>query len=75
MQSDQPHVLYDWDTSKRKKGGKTDFKAKVKIDRDDPVLQLQEEANKRARQRRLDKQRKEGYSIEELFNGEAEKQL
>lgn len=73
MQSDQPHVLYDWDYSKRK-GGKTDFKAKVKIDRDDPVLRLQEEANKRAMQRKADRQHKEGYSIEELFNGDAERQ-
>lgn len=64
MQADLPHVLYLRDG----KGG-----AKPKQSEVDKAWKMQEEANRKAQERRAARQRKEGYTVAELFRGDAER--
>ena len=64
MQADLPRVLY----LRNDKGG-----AKPKQTDINDAWRLQEEANRKARERRAARQRKEGYTVAELFRGDAEK--
>lgn len=57
MQSDLPHTL---------------FLKKKKNIVDDDAIRLQMEANKKAEQRRKARQQKEGYTVDEIFGGEAD---
>lgn len=57
MQSDLPHTL---------------FLKKKKNIVDDDAVRLQMEANKKAEQRRKARQQKEGYTVDEIFGGEAD---
>ena len=59
MQSDLPHTLYMTDT---KKSAEAEFKYNEK----DPAIAAQEEANRRAMERRG--KQKEGYTINQIFN-------
>ena len=64
MQADLPHALYHHD----RKGPKRPTRAAV-----DRAWKLQQEANRKAKERRAARQRKEGYTVAELFRGDAEK--
>ena len=68
MQADLPHVL-----SPRASGG--DKKDGSEPDRKEleRVWRMQEEANRRYEERKAARQRKEGYTVAELFRGDAEK--
>ena len=62
MQGDLPHTLY----LKDKKNGARNSKATA------DVIRKQEEANARAIARRKAQQESQGYTVEEIFNGEAD---
>lgn len=63
MQSDLPHTLYDY---KDKKGrGKT-------FNPNDKAFELQRKADEAAEARRKARQEKEGYTVDEVFRGEAD---
>lgn len=64
MQADLPHVLYLRDG----KGGRQPKQTDI-----NDAWRLQEEANRKARERRAARQREEGYTVAELFRGDAEK--
>lgn len=64
MQADLPHALYHLD----RKGPKKPTQGAV-----DRAWKLQQEADRKARERRAARQRKEGYTVAELFRGDAEK--
>lgn len=64
MQADLPHTLYRHEG----KGPKKPTRAAV-----DRAWKLQQEADRKARERRAARQRKEGYTVAELFRGDAEK--
>lgn len=63
MQSDLPHTLY----KHMAKDGDKDYNP------NDPAFELQRKADERAAARRAARQEKEGYTIDEIFNGEADK--
>lgn len=63
MQSDLPHTLYNF---KEKEGD-------VSYDPNDKAFELQRQADERAEARRRARQEKEGYTVDELLRGEAEK--
>lgn len=65
MQADLPHVLYLRDG----KGGAKPKQAEV-----ERAWKMQEEANRKARARRAERRRREGYTVAELFSGAAEEQ-
>ena len=65
MQSDLPHTLY---IRKNKDGNKSVSKA----DYDDAV-KANEESLRRSIERRRKRQQEQGYTIDEIFNGEADK--
>jgi hypothetical protein len=65
MQSDIPHTLY---IHKDKKDNKVYSQSDV-----DEAARLCEESLKRSRERRLKRQQEQGYTIDEIFNGEADK--
>ena len=65
MQSDLPHTLY---IGKKKDGNKSVSKA----DYDDAV-KANEESLRRSIERRKKRQQEQGYTIDEIFNGEADK--
>ena len=67
MQSDLPHTLY---LNNKKK--KTGTKSVSKSDYDEAV-RANEESLKRSIERRKKRQQEEGYTIDEIFNGEADK--
>lgn len=68
MQADLPHVLYTrTDEGAKKNGSEPDRKELEK------VWRMQEEANRRYEERKAARQRKEGYTVAELFRGDAEK--
>lgn len=67
MQSDLPHTLYH-----KESRGKKDNKVYSQSDIDE-ATRLCEEALKKSRARRQKRQQEEGYSLEEIFNGEAER--
>ena len=67
MQSDLPHTLYHNESR-----GKKDNKVYSQSDIDE-ATRLCEEALKKSRERRKKRQQDEGYSLEEIFNGEAER--
>lgn len=56
MQSDLPHTLY------LKKG----------VRASDPALEEQRRLDEAAARRKKERQKKEGYTLEEVFNGEAD---
>ena len=62
MQSDLPHTLYDF---KEKDGDKS-------FDPNDKAFELQRLADERAAARRRARQEKEGYTVDEVFRGEAD---
>jgi hypothetical protein len=67
MQSDLPHTLYNYakeDTNDNKDYSQEDI---------DEATRLCEESLKRSRERREKRQQKEGYTLDEIFNGEADK--
>lgn len=65
MQSDLPHTLYN-------RKDKKENKSVSKVDYDDAV-RANEESLKRSIERRRKRQQEQGYTIEEIFNGEADK--
>ena len=65
MQSDLPHTLY---LNKNKKGNKSVSKSDI-----DDAVKANEESLKRSIERRKKRQQEEGYTIDEIFNGEADK--
>ena len=67
MQSDLPHTLYH-----NKSKGKTENKVYSQSDIDE-ATRLCEEALQRSRAKRAKRQQEEGYSLDEIFNGEADK--
>ena len=67
MQSDLPHTLYHYN-----KEGKKDNKVYSQSDIDE-ATRLCEESLKRSRERRAKRQQEEGYTLDEIFNGEADK--
>ncbi|MBO7323480.1 MAG: hypothetical protein J6U51_07860 [Bacteroidales bacterium] len=70
MQSDLPHTLYNYN----KVGKKDNNDNKVYSQSDiDEATRLCEESLKRSRERRAKRQQEEGYTLEEIFNGEADK--
>ena len=64
MQADLPHTLLHRD----RKGLRKPTQAAI-----DRAWELQQEADRKARERRAARQRKEGYTVAELFRGDAEK--
>lgn len=62
MQSDLPHTLYNF---KERDGDKL-------FDPKDKAFELQRLADEKAAARRKNRQEKEGFTIDELFRGEAE---
>ena len=64
MQSDLPHTLYD--RKKKKKAGQKTFNP------NDRAFELQRLADERAAARRKARQEKEGYTLDEVFRGEAD---
>ena len=67
MQSDLPHTLYNYakeDTNDNKVYSQEDI---------DEATRLCEESLKRSRERRAKRQQEEGYTLDEIFNGEADK--
>lgn len=70
MQSDLPHTLYNY----KKEGKKDNQDNKVYSQSDiDEATRLCEESLKRSRERRAKRQQEEGYTLDEIFNGEADK--
>jgi hypothetical protein len=67
MQSDLPHTLYNHDP----KGNKG--KEKYSQEDIDEATRLCEESLKRSRERRKQRQQEQGYTLDEVFNGEADK--
>lgn len=67
MMSDLPHTLYDF---KEKSGNKSGEKTYNPNDR---AFELQRKADEAAAARKKERQKKEGYTVEELFRGEADK--
>lgn len=67
MQSDLPHTLYNYH-----KEDKKDNKVYSQSDIDE-ATRLCEESLKRSRERRAKRQQEEGYTLDEIFNGEADK--
>ena len=65
MQSDLPHTLY---IRKEKKEKKVCSQADI-----DEATRLNAESLKRSRERRRKRQQEQGYTIDEIFNGEADK--
>jgi hypothetical protein len=65
MQSDLPHTLY----IRKDRNGNTSVS---KADYDDAV-KANEESLKRSIERRKKRQQEQGYTIDEIFNGEADK--
>ena len=70
MQSDLPHTLYNHDP--KDINGKKDTKVYSKADIDE-ATKLCEESLKRSRERRKKRQQEQGYTLEEIFNREADK--
>lgn len=66
MQSDLPHTLYMRTT-------KDGVKATFSKDDVDEATRLNQESLKRSRERRKKRQQEQGYTIDEIFNGEADK--
>lgn len=67
MQSDLPHTLYN----PTDKGGKV-TKEYSQADIDE-ATRLNEESLKRSRERRKKRQQEQGYHLDEIFKGEADK--
>jgi len=65
MQSDLPHTLY---IRKDKDGNKSVSKADY-----DEAVRMNEESLKRSIERRRKRQQEQGYHLNEIFNGEADK--
>ena len=65
MQSDLPHTLY---VRRDRKGNKSVSKADY-----DEAQKANEESLRRSIERRKQRQKEQGYTIDEIFNGEAEK--
>ena len=65
MQSDLPHTLY---IRKDKDGNKSVSKADY-----DEAVRMNEESLKRSIERRRKRQQEQGYTLDEIFNGEADK--
>lgn len=69
MQSDLPHTLYLKDKKGTKAAGNAAERAKGKTKASDAVLRLQEEANRKARERRARQEAENPpVTIEELFS-------
>lgn len=66
MQSDLPHSLYNYN-----KEGKKDNEVYSQSDIDE-ATRLCEESLKRSRERRAKRQQEQGYTLDEVFNGEAD---
>jgi len=62
MQSDLPHTLYNY----KSKDGDTLFDPK------DKAFELQRIADEKAAARRKARQEAEGFTVDEVFNGEAD---
>lgn len=67
MQSDLPHTLYERRKSKGKKGKKKDANENFKFNPKDKAIMMQEEANRKMRERIASNGRQPGYTIEEIF--------
>ena len=65
MQSDLPHTLY---IRKDKNGNKSVSRADY-----DEAVKANEESLRRSIERRKKRQQEQGYTIDEIFNGEADK--
>ena len=65
MQSDLPHTLYF-------RNNKNENKSVSKSDYDEAV-RANEESLRRSKERRKKRQQEQGYTIEEIFKGEADK--
>lgn len=63
MQSDLPHTLYNY----KAKEGNVSYNPK------DKAFELQRLADEKAEARRRARQEKEGYTVDEVFRGEADK--
>jgi hypothetical protein len=66
MQSDLPHTLYNF-KKKSKEGGGTIIQSDI-----DEAERLTILAKQKAEERRKKRQQKEGYTIDEIFNGDAD---
>jgi hypothetical protein len=66
MQSDLPHTLYNY--HKDKDGNKSVSRADY-----DEAQRLNQESLRRSIERRKKRQQEQGYTIDEIFNGEADK--
>lgn len=66
MQSDLPHTLYNH-SPKGGVGNKSYSQADI-----DEATRMNEESLKRSRERRRKRQQEQGYTINEVFNGEAD---
>jgi hypothetical protein len=67
MQSDLPHTLYNF-----KKKGKGGGAAPVNQSGIDEAERLTILARQKAEERRKKRQQKEGYTLDEIFNGDAD---
>lgn len=66
MQSDLPHTLYSHEP-KDKKDNKVYSQADI-----DEATRLNEESLRRSRERRRKRQMEQGYTLNEIFKGEAD---
>lgn len=67
MQSDLPHTLFNYESER---GNNNQVYSQADIDE---ATRLCEESLKRSRERRKKRQQEEGYTLDEIFNGEADK--
>ena len=67
MQSDLPHTLYNF--KKKGKGGGGASVSQSGIDEAERLTLL---AKQKAEERRRKRQQKEGYTLDEIFNGDAD---
>ena len=68
MQSDLPHTLYSHEPKKKKGDKKVYSQADI-----DEATKANEESLRRSRERRLKRQQEQGYYLNEIFKGEADK--
>lgn len=67
MQSDLPHTLYNFKKKGTGGGGASVDQAGI-----DEAVRLSMLAKQRAEERRRKRQQKEGYTLDEIFNGDAD---
>lgn len=68
MQSDLPHTLYNFNSKKSGKG-KVKKYSNTEISEAERLTEL---ARQKAEDRKRKRQQKEGYTVDEIFNGDAD---